>query len=150
MSHTKLLTEIKNKTAKIGIIGLGYVGLPLLLRYADVGCDVLGYDIDESKINDIRAKKSYIAHFPDEAIAIAMQGKVDVTIDFSRISDCDALIICVPTPLNKFREPDLSFVTSTLDEMQPFLREGQVVSLEAQLGLEQQKKLLPQRFLIAV
>ena len=131
VAHAELLAKLKNNSAKVGIIGLGYVGLPLLLRHADVGCDVLGFDIDQSKIDDIHANKSYIAHFSDAAIAKAMKGKTDATTDFSRISECDALIICVPTPLNKFREPDLSFVTSTLDAMQPYLRAGQVVSLES-------------------
>ena len=131
MKNNETLQKLKDKSAKVGIIGLGYVGLPLLLRHADVGCNVLGFDIDQSKIDNLYSHKSYIAHFSDEAIAQAMKGKADATTDFSRISECDALIICVPTPLNKFREPDLSFVTSTLDAMQPYLRAGQVVSLES-------------------
>ena len=131
MVQVQALESLKNNSAKVGIIGLGYVGLPLLLRHADVDCDVLGFDIDQTKIDQLHAHKSYIAHFSNEAIAKAMQGKADATTDFTRISECDALIICVPTPLNKFREPDLSFVTSTLDAMQPYLRSGQVVSLES-------------------
>lgn len=112
-------------------MGLGYVGLPLLLRHAYVGCDVLGFDIDKTKIDKLREHKSYIAQFSDQVIANAIQGKADVTSDFKRITECDALIICVPTPLNKHREPDLSFVISTLESIRPFLRAGQVVSLES-------------------
>lgn len=131
MIQYQILEKLKNKSAKIGIIGLGYVGLPLLLRHAEVNCDVLGFDIDENKINNLQNHQSYIAHYSDEVIAKAMSGKAEATCDFTRISECEALIICVPTPLNKFREPDLSFVTSTLDAMQPHLRAGQVVSLES-------------------
>ena len=131
MDQQTLLSKFKNKTAKVGVIGLGYVGLPLLLRHADVGCDVLGFDIDQSKIDDLHAHRSYIAHFSDEAISAAMSSQADATSDFSRISECDALIICVPTPLNKYREPDLSYVTSTLDGMVPYLRAGQIISLES-------------------
>ena len=131
MVQVQTLETLKNNSAKVGIIGLGYVGLPLLLRHNEVDCDVLGFDIDQTKIDQLHAHKSYIAHFSDEAIAKAMTGKADATTDFTRISECDALIICVPTPLNKYREPDLSFVTSTLNTMKPYLRSGQVVSLES-------------------
>ena len=131
LAFAELLSKINSKSAKVGIIGLGYVGLPLLLRYAQVGCNVIGFDIDQAKIDNIHAKKSYIAHFSDDAIAEAMKSKADATTDFSRVAECDALIICVPTPLNKYREPDLSFVTSTLDDLQPYLRSGQVISLES-------------------
>lgn len=131
MKNIETLQKLKDNSAKVGIIGLGYVGLPLLLRHAEVNCNVLGFDIDKTKIDNLHNHKSYIAHYSDKAIAKAMSGKADGTTDFTRISECDALIICVPTPLNKFREPDLSFVTSTLEAMQPYLRSGQVVSLES-------------------
>lgn len=131
MIHVQPLEKLKNNSAKVGIVGLGYVGLPLLLRHNEVDCDVLGFDIDQTKIDQLHAHNSYIAHFSDEAIAKAMTGKADATTDFTRISECDALVICVPTPLNKYREPDLSFVTSTLNTMKPYLRSGQVVSLES-------------------
>ena len=128
---TMLLEKLNNKTATIGIVGLGYVGLPLMLRYTEVGYKVLGFDIDPSKAEMLNQGKSYIEHIPSNIIASAVNKGFEATTDFSRSSEADALIICVPTPLNKYREPDLSFVTDTMDSLVPYLRSGQVVSLES-------------------
>lgn len=126
-----LLDKLNSKTGVIGIVGLGYVGLPLVLRYSEVGYRVVGFDIDQSKIDHIEGGTSYIEHIPAAAIARAVEQGFEATTDFTRASDVDALILCVPTPLNKYREPDLSFVLDTTDSLVPYLRAGQVVSLES-------------------
>ncbi len=126
-----LLEKLNDKTGVIGIVGLGYVGLPLVLRYAEVGYKVLGFDIDQSKIDHIEGGTSYIEHIPAASIARAVEQGFKATTDFSQARDVDALILCVPTPLNKYREPDLSFVLDTTDSLVPHLRAGQVVSLES-------------------
>lgn len=128
----QILQRIEDKSAVIGIIGLGYVGLPLLLRFAEVGIRVLGFDIDRTKIDKLKEGRSYIKHIPSEPIAEAVaKGLFDGTTDFGRAAEADALIICVPTPLNKHREPDLSFVINTTESILPHLRPGQLVSLES-------------------
>lgn len=131
MSKQQLIEKLKNKKAIIGIVGLGYVGLPLMLRYSEVGYKVLGLDIDASKVASLNQGKSYIEHISSESIAQSLKQGFEATTDFSRASEADALIICVPTPLNKYREPDLSFVTDTTDSLVPYLRAGQVFSLES-------------------
>ncbi|MEG0858028.1 MAG: UDP-N-acetyl-D-glucosamine 6-dehydrogenase [Pseudomonas sp.] len=123
--------KFKGKTALIGIVGLGYVGLPLMLRYNAIGFNVLGIDIDDIKVDKLNAGQSYIEHIPSGKIAEARQKGFEATTDFTRVSQCDALILCVPTPLNKYREPDMSFVINTTDAIKPYLRQGQVISLES-------------------
>lgn len=125
------IAKFKNKEALIGILGLGYVGLPLMLRYNAIGFRVLGIDIDESKVTALNAGQSYIEHIPAASIEAARRSGFEATTDFSRASECAALILCVPTPLNKYREPDMSFVINTADAIKPYLRLGQVVSLES-------------------
>lgn len=122
---------LEDKSAFIGIVGLGYVGLPLALRFEGVGYKVLGFDIDVAKVNEILAGKSFIEHIPSDAVATAVQRRLDATTDMARISEVDAIILCVPTPLNKYREPDLSYVTDTVSALAPYLRPGQVISLES-------------------
>jgi len=133
MSEQKQISvaKFKSKEALIGIVGLGYVGLPLMLRYNAIGYRVLGIDIDEDKVGKLNVGESYIEHIPAEKIAAARQSGFEATTDFQRVSECDALILCVPTPLNKYREPDMSFVINTTDALKPYLRAGQVVSLES-------------------
>ena len=128
---TAFLNRIADKSAVIGIVGLGYVGLPLMLRFAEVGYKVLGFDIDQSKVDALQAGKSYIEHISADSIASARAAGFEATTDFSRAPEADALILCVPTPLNKYREPDLSFVINTIDSLVPHLREGHLVSLES-------------------
>lgn len=127
----QLLGRLNERTACIGIVGLGYVGLPLVLRYAEVGYKVVGFDIDRSKIDCIARGESYIEHISAASITQAVSRGFEATTDFSRAAEVDALILCVPTPLNKYREPDLSFVLDTTDSLVPHLRAGQVVSLES-------------------
>jgi UDP-N-acetyl-D-glucosamine dehydrogenase len=127
----QLLARLADKRAVIGIFGLGYVGLPLALRYAEVGYKVTGFDIDPGKVEALNAGRSYIEHIAPAAVAAARKRNFEATTEFSRSTEVDALIICVPTPLNKFREPDLSFVLNTVDSLAPYLRPGQIVSLES-------------------
>lgn len=124
-------TMTNNYTGTVGIVGLGYVGLPLALRFAEAGVKVLGFDIDHSKVAALNAGQSYIKHIGDAAVSLGRQRGITATADFARAGEADALIICVPTPLNKYREPDLSYVTGTMDSLLPYLRKGQLVSLES-------------------
>ena len=123
--------KFRDKTATIGIVGLGYVGLPLMLRYAETGFKVLGFDIDAEKVNKLNNGETYIEHITAEKIAAARSAGFEATTDFSRIGEVEAVILCVPTPLNKYREPDMSFVIDTTDAVKPYLRAGQVLSLES-------------------
>lgn len=123
-----LVTE---NTIRVGIIGLGYVGLPLALRFAEVGVSVLGFDIDEEKVRAINQGRSYIKHIGDAAVERGRRQGLSATADFSRANELDALIICVPTPLDQYREPDLRFVIGTIDALLPYIRRGQLISLES-------------------
>ena len=115
----------------IGIIGLGYVGIPLAIRIAEVGLRVVGFDIDQERVDGLNAGRSPIQHLPDAQIADLRGAGFEATPDYSRAAECDALIICVPTPLDAFREPDLSYVVATMDSLAPHLRRGQLLSLES-------------------
>ncbi|MCI5157476.1 MAG: nucleotide sugar dehydrogenase [Candidatus Electrothrix sp. AUS1_2] len=127
-----LIRKITKKEATIGIVGLGYVGLPLMLRYVEVGYRVIGFDIDSVKTEQLNKGQSYIRHISSEAIDGAVkQGLFTATVDFSRSSAADALLICVPTPLGRHRDPDLSYIRGTMENLLPHLREGQVLSLES-------------------
>jgi UDP-N-acetyl-D-glucosamine dehydrogenase len=117
---------------KIAIIGLGYVGLPLSLHFAEAGATVLGFDIDPQKVEQLTAGQSYILHIPAPQIATAVQsGRFAATTDFRRIRECNAVIICVPTPLGKHREPDISFIINTGQAIAPHLQPGTIVVLES-------------------
>ena len=126
----KAIKRYQDKEAIIGIVGLGYVGLPLLLRYTQVGFKVIGFDIDSFKVDSLNTGKSYIEHIAADKIQAA-QSLFEATTDFSRIGECDAIILCVPTPLNQYREPDISYVIDTTDAVKPYLRAGQLLSLES-------------------
>ncbi|KAB2839963.1 MAG: nucleotide sugar dehydrogenase, partial [Melioribacteraceae bacterium] len=127
-----LIKKFHSHTAVIGIIGLGYVGLPLALAFAAKGFNVIGFDIDEKKIPLLNAGKSYIKHIPASGIRNAVSAKkFKATTDFSLLTSCDAIIICVPTPLNEHREPDMSFVENTAKTVAQYLRKGQLISLES-------------------
>jgi UDP-N-acetyl-D-glucosamine dehydrogenase len=125
------LGSLKNRTAKVGVIGLGYVGLPLSLLFAEAGFPVTGFDIDERKITDLEAGRSYIFRIAAEEIQSAREHGFHATGDFSKLSAMDAIIMCVPTPLTGHREPDLSFIENTARAVAPWLREGQIVVLES-------------------
>ena len=117
---------------KIGIIGLGYVGLPLVIQFAKCGAQVVGFDVDETKITAFNSGESYIQHIPSSALAEQLEaGRIEATSDFSRVKDLEAVLICVPTPLNDQREPDLTFVLNTGRAIAPHLAEGVVVILES-------------------
>jgi UDP-N-acetyl-D-glucosamine dehydrogenase len=128
---SQLFKKLKNKKAVIGIVGLGYVGLPLMLRYNEVGYKVIGFDIDQSKVDSLTKGESYIEHISSESIRAAVKSGFEATTSFSRASEVDALILCVPTPLNKYREPDLSFVLDTTNALVPFMKVNQIISLES-------------------
>jgi UDP-N-acetyl-D-glucosamine dehydrogenase len=128
----KLLEKIKNKEAVVGIIGLGYVGLPLGLEFALEGFKVLGFDVDERKIPLLKEGKTYIKHIKSEKIKKAVDsGNFDATTDFSRLPEVDAIIICVPTPLNEHREPDMTYIVQTAETIQKYLRKEQLITLES-------------------
>ena len=128
---SQLIGKLNDRSALIGILGLGYVGLPLALRFTEVGYRVIGLDIDAAKTSALNEGRSYIKHIASESVARAVRAGFQASTDFARCRDADALIICVPTPLNQYREPDLSFVIGTTESVVPHLRRGQVVSLES-------------------
>lgn len=130
--HNQLLNKIENKSAIIGIIGLGYVGLPLALEYAIKGFYTIGFDIDETKIPVLNSGKSYIKHIKSDKIKKAVTSKKFFpTADFSRLPEADIIIICVPTPLNDHREPDMTYIENSGKVIARYLRPGQFVSLES-------------------
>ncbi len=127
-----LIDSLKSKNALIGIIGLGYVGLPLSLSYAEKGIKVLGFDIDKKKEESISKGISYLHHIKNERIKkVVEKDLLKATCDFSLIKNVDAIILCVPTPLNKYREPDLSFILNTMNSLLDHIKPGQVLSLES-------------------
>jgi len=131
-----LLEKIKNRQALVGIIGLGYVGLPLVLRFCEVGFPVLGFDTDQKKVELLNQGESYIKHIPSERLAEVRRtregkGKFSATADLGRLGEPEALLICVPTPLTSKREPDLRYVEDTARQLAKTLRPGQLVSLES-------------------
>ncbi len=127
-----LLEKIHNKASLVGIIGLGYVGLPLLIRFGEAGFRLLGFDTDSRKINALLHGESYIKHIPSERIDEFLKNRrLDVTISFDRLAEADCIIICVPTPLTEKMEPDLSYVENTCRTIARHLRPGQLIVLES-------------------
>lgn len=131
MSSKDLIERISTKKAVVGVVGLGYVGLPLVLRFIEMGFTVLGFDIAADKVAVLNRGKSPIEHISNDRMAEAVKAGFVATTDFSRAPEADILILCVPTPLNKYREPDLSYVISTVDSFLPHIRAGQMMSLES-------------------
>jgi UDP-N-acetyl-D-glucosamine dehydrogenase len=127
----EMIAKLQSRTASIGIIGLGYVGLPLALLFTEEGFPVTGFDIDSTKIEMLVSLRSYICRIPGTEIALAIDRGFRATSDFTWISKMDVIVICVPTPLTEYREPDLSYVTETVKSIAPHLRAGQVVVLES-------------------
>ena len=129
---TELLKKVEDRQAKVGVVGLGYVGLPLAIEFTNAGFQVLGLDIDCSKVEQLEKSETYIKHISSEVLAKMNQtGLFSGTTDFSRSSECDAVIICVPTPLTHHREPDMSYIVSTAEELAPYIRKGQLFTLES-------------------
>src|SRR5579864_2352143 len=126
-----LTTKLENRTAKIGVIGLGYVGLPLVLLFSEQDFRVTGFDVDAKKVDTIKRGGSYIVRIPETEIQAAKSKGFTATADYSQISNMDAIIICVPTPLDDHHEPDLSFIEATAEAIVPYLRAGQLVVLES-------------------
>jgi len=127
-----LLAKLQARTATVGVIGLGYVGLPLALLFEESGFPVIGFDVDPEKTRALSEGRSYIRHIGPEKVAKAFaSGRIAATTDFDRIAGCDAIIVCVPTPLGEHREPDLSFIRITAEEIGKRLKQGQIVILES-------------------
>jgi UDP-N-acetyl-D-glucosamine dehydrogenase len=134
MNHdvTRLAEKITDKKYLLGIIGLGYVGLPLSLTFLRKDVPVLGFDLDQKKIDTLQAGKSYIKHIPgDELFHFNKKGKFDATADFLRLNEPDVILICVPTPLTQNREPDMQYIESTAQSIAGVLRPGQLIVLES-------------------
>ena len=127
-----LQQRILDKQAVVGVIGLGYVGLPLLDAFQEVGFTCVGFDVDQSKIETLESGRSYIRHIPDEQIQTWLSsGRFSCTTDMSKLADVDAILICVPTPLSTSRDPDLRYVEATTKTIADNLRKGQLVVLES-------------------
>lgn len=131
-----LKDEIKNlieeKSACVGVIGLGYVGLPLIVEFCGKGFQGIGFEVDQKKVDAILKGDSYIVDVSDESIQKCLDsGKLSATTDFSKLTDCDVIIICVPTPLRKTKDPDMSYILAAGDEIQKYMRRGQLVILES-------------------
>jgi UDP-N-acetyl-D-glucosamine dehydrogenase len=128
--ENQLLSRIQNRQAKVGVVGLGYVGLPLALTFAEKGFPVFGFDVDPAKTEALDQGRSYLKHIASDRVA-AVKPRLSATTDFAKARDCDALITCVPTPLNHSREPDLSYVSNTARSLSPHVRRGQLYVLES-------------------
>ena len=129
--NEKLISKISNKNVRIGIIGLGYVGLPLALRFSKVGYSVIGFDVDKNKVKMLNSGQSYIKHIKSSEIAVANQNNFIAANDFSLIKDIDVIIICVPTPLGVHNEPDLKYIKGTLQSISGHLQKGGLLILES-------------------
>jgi UDP-N-acetyl-D-glucosamine dehydrogenase len=133
MAHEQqIIPKIKDRTAVIGIMGLGYVGLPLIIRFGEEGFRTIGFDVDDSKVQRLNSGESYIKHIPSETIKQIRDNKIfHATSDYAKLGEADSILICVPTPLNSRREPDLSYIETTSDHIAANLREGQLIALES-------------------
>ena len=132
MLHSEILSAIERKQAVVGVIGLGYVGLPLALCFVEKGYRVIGLDVDAKKVEMLKHSDSYIKHIPTSRIRSAVAtGRLEATTEFSRANECDAVLIAVPTPLNKNREPDMTYIINTCEGLYPYLRRGQLIVLES-------------------
>ena len=126
------IQSIQNRKSVIGVVGMGYVGLPLVLEFCEKGFNVIGYDIDEEKINALKVGESYIKHIQASRIGSAVRkGLLTATTDFSKTSETDAILIAVPTPLTDHHEPDLSYIIATAESIAPYVHENQLIVLES-------------------
>lgn len=129
---SELIDRLNSRKAQVGVIGLGYVGLPLATAFAGAGFTVLGFEVDTRKADAINAGTSYIPDVPDALVAeLSGRGVLSATTDFSRLAECDAISVCVPTPLRKTRDPDLTYIVEATAQIKKYLRKGQVVVLES-------------------
>jgi UDP-N-acetyl-D-glucosamine dehydrogenase len=128
----QLLSQLESRKAKIGIIGLGYVGLPLVLRFGEEGFKVIGFDVDPQKVSKLNAGESYIRHIDGGRLQSLVTARAfEATADFARLSEADCIIICVPTPLTEKKDPDLQYIEKTAEALVKTLRKGQLISLES-------------------
>ena len=128
----KIKKLIESRKAAIGIVGMGYVGLPLAVEFAKGGFRVTGFEVDAQKVRDLKAGVSYIGDIPTrEVAALARKGLLTGTLDFSLLKKMDAVIICVPTPLRKSKDPDVSYIVASVKEARKYLRRGQIIVLES-------------------
>ena len=147
MTVNPLIEKLLKRKARIGVIGLGYVGLPLVMRFCEERFQVTGFDVDAEKVKALNQGQSYIRHIPSERIGrIVEQERFEATTDFDCLSEMDAILICVPTPLTDTREPDLSFVKNTAEEIGIRIRKGQAISLESTTYPGTTEELLLPRF----
>jgi UDP-N-acetyl-D-glucosamine dehydrogenase len=130
-SREALSARIKTRSARVGVIGLGYVGLPLSLLFSEQKFPVTGFDVDAQKVSTLNEGGTYIVRIPPTEIGAARAAGFAATADYSRLADMDAVIICVPTPLDEFRQPDLSYIEKTAEAMAPHVRSGQLIILES-------------------
>jgi UDP-N-acetyl-D-glucosamine dehydrogenase len=127
-----LLQKIEKRSATVAVLGLGYVGLPLLLEVHNAGFSVIGVDPAEGKLSMFREGKSYVEDIPDGKIAEALKvGRIEVTADFGKLGEADAILVCVPTPLGKTREPDVSYIRKAVEDISATLKKGQLIALES-------------------
>jgi len=127
----ELLRKIETRTARVGVIGLGYVGLPLVLLFEEAGFAVTGFDVDQAKVDALTRGESYIRHIGVERIRRAFRSRASATADFAALAECDAIVICVPTPLGDHREPDMKYIRMTAETLSLYIRKGQLVVLES-------------------
>ncbi len=131
-TKTDLIKKLRDKTAKVAVLGLGYVGLPLAVVFGEAGFNVIGVDPDKRKIDALGKGESYIPDVQSEAVAkLVRDGRLTATTDFSVLRDVDAVSICVPTPLRQTGDPDMSFIISAVEELSRYMHKGMVVALES-------------------
>ena len=127
-----LLNKIEQKKAIVGVVGLGYVGLPLLMEFVEEGINTIGFDIDQKKVDLLNQGKSYIKHIDQNRVKAVRDSNIfEATTNFERIKEVDCVLIAVPTPLTKHREPDMSYIVGTAQNIAPYIREGQLIVLES-------------------
>ena len=147
MIHDQLIRKIRDHDAVVGVIGLGYVGLPLLLRFGEAGFRVIGFDVDSGKVAELNAGRTYMGHIEEtRVLKLRESGRFETTSDFSKLSQADCVLVCVPTPLNNHREPDMQYVEHAVDTIAQSLRRGQLVVLESTTYPGTTREILRRRF----